>query len=238
MLTKPSLSPQFDPKVNYPLYLIRSRLLKALKKLAPQLKGQILDFGCGIKPYESLFDVDKYIGVDYVGEGETYSKEKVDFIYDGKTLPFSNESFDGIFSSEVAEHIFNLPDILKELNRVLKPGGKILLTCPFTMPEHEVPNDFARYTSFAIKAMLEENGFTILQYEKTGNFVESVHQLYIIYLDQSILKIFGKIPILRTVIRTLTYVSLNLSALFISKVFPTNKGLYLNNIVLAQKVSI
>jgi SAM-dependent methyltransferase len=235
MASKINLLKEFNPSLSYPLYLIRNRLLNGLLQLVPRLHGKVLDFGCGIKPYQSLFNVTEYVGVDYAGEGETYSKHKVDFLYDGHTLPFSNESFDGIFSTEVAEHIFNLDPIIKELHRVLKTNGTILLTCPFSMPEHESPNDFARYTSFAIRDMLEKNGFQILEQLKTGNFVEAVFQMWIIYIDQSILYAFRKIPVLRSVLRVSIYGILNLSALLWSRVLPTNKNLYLNNIILAKK---
>lgn len=237
MAAKINLLPQFNPSITHPLYLIRNRLLRSLQRNIPKLSGRVLDFGCGLKPYESLFSVSEYIGVDYVGEGETYSKEKVDFVYDGKTLPFENESFDCIFCTEVAEHLFNLGDIAREWNRVLKPGGSILLTCPFTMPEHEVPNDFARYTSFALFHILKQNGFEVVHYEKTGNFVESVFQLWIIYLDQSILRIFRKIPVLRSVMRYVTYTGGNAMAIFLSWLFPDNKTLYLNNVLLAKKTA-
>ena len=236
MASKINLLKEFNPPLSYPLYLIRSRLLKGLLKLVPQMHGRVLDFGCGIKPYQSLFEVTEYVGVDYAGEGETYSKHKVDFLYDGHTVPFADESFDGIFSTEVAEHIFNLDEIMKELNRVLKRGGNILITCPFSMPEHESPNDYARYTSFAIRDILEKNGFQILEQLKTGNFVESVYQMWIIYIDQSILSIVRKIPILRTALRVFVYGILNICALIGSKILPTNKSLYLNNIILAKKV--
>lgn len=236
MAAKVKLLPDFDPALTHPLYLIRNRLLNSLQVQIPKLGGKVMDFGCGIKPYEPLFFADQYIGVDFVGEGETYAKTKVDVIYDGKTLPFPNESFDNIFSTEVAEHIFNLEDIIKELERVLKKGGNILLTCPFTMPEHEAPNDFARYTSFAMQDILKRNGFEIIHYEKTGNFIEAMFQLQIIYWDQSILRIFRKIPIVRTVLRKTVYVLMNFGAIISSKIFPTNKGLYLNNVIMAKKI--
>lgn len=235
MAAKVKLLPDFDPALTHPLYLIRNRLLKSLLVQIPKLKGKVMDFGCGIKPYESLFTVDEYIGVDFIGEGETYAKTKVDVIYDGKTLPFPDESFDSIFSTEVAEHIFNLEEIIKELQRVLRKGGVMLLTCPFTMPEHEAPNDFARYTSFAIKGILERNGFEVLHYEKTGNFIEAMIQLQIIYWDQSILSLFRKIPVVRTVLRKGVYGLLNSAAIISSYIFPANKGLYLNNVIMAKK---
>lgn len=236
MAAKVKLLPDFDPGLTHPLYLIRNRLLKSLKIQIPKLTGKIMDFGCGIKPYEPLFSADEYIGVDFIGEGETYAKTKVDVIYDGKTIPFPEGTFDCIFSTEVAEHIFNLEAIVKELQRVLKKNGKILLTCPFTMPEHEAPNDFARYTSFAIQDILERNGFEIIHYEKTGNFIEALFQLRIIYWDQSILRIFKNIPIVRTVLRKCVYGLLNCAAIIGSKMFPTNKGFYLNNVIMAKKL--
>jgi len=236
MIPKHKLLSDFNPGLTHPLYLIRNRLLKSLQLQIPKLKGKIMDFGCGIKPYEPLFVVDEYIGVDFIGEGQTYAKTKVDVIYDGKTLPFPDEVFDSIFSTEVAEHIFNLEDIIIELQRVLKKDGTILLTCPFTMPEHEAPNDFARYTSFAIGDILKRNGFEIIHYEKTGNFIEALFQLQIIYWDQSILKIFRKIPVVRTVLRKGVYGLFNLTAVVCSEIFPINKGLYLNNVIMAKKL--
>lgn len=227
---------QFDPGIQHPLFMIRNRLLKALKKVAPSLDGKLVDLGCGLKPYESLFNVTEYVGVEYSGEGETYLKEKTDVFYDGKTLPFADNSIDSVFSSEVFEHIFNLPDIMKELNRVMKSGGKILITCPFTMPEHETPVDYARYTSFAIVDIFEKNGFKILHYEKTGNFIEAVTQLRLIYWDQSLINGLRKIPVVRTVVRTTVNIFFNCLGILSSKILPDNRYLYLNNVVLAEKI--
>lgn len=230
-----NVHPEFNPAITHPGYLVRSRLLKAIMKYSPFLKGRLLDFGCGSKPYKSLFSVAEYIGVDYDSQGHPHTNEQIDFFYDGHTLPFDNEQFDSIFTSEVFEHIFNLPEILKELNRVLKPGGRILITCPFAICEHEVPNDFARYTSFAMKDMLEKNGFSVLHLDKTGNSVETVWQLRITYWHQHMIPIVGKIPVVRSAARLLIYTGFNLLALFWSKLLPERKDLYLNNVVLAEK---
>ncbi|RYY39888.1 MAG: class I SAM-dependent methyltransferase [Chitinophagaceae bacterium] len=234
MPPKVKLLPQFDPSINYPLFLIRHRLLQALRVQAQRFRGRLLDFGCGIKPYESLFNVSEYIGVDYAGEGETYSKERADFLYDGKTLPFPDNYFDGIFTTEVAEHIFNFEEIIPELRRVLRNDGELLLTCPFAMPEHEVPSDFARYTSFAIQDLFRRNGFEVVHFEKTGNFVEAVCQLWLIWLDQGVLHRVRKIPVLRSLLRALVYCSVNACALLLSALFPRNKNLYLNNVIVVQ----
>jgi len=232
-----SVHPDFNPAITHPGYLIRSRLLKGIATYSPFLKGRLLDFGCGSKPYKSLFTVDEYIGVDFDSPGHPHTNEQIDFYYDGRHLPFENEQFDAIFTSEVFEHIFNLPDILKELNRVLKPSGRILITCPFAICEHEVPNDFARYTSFAMKDMLEKNGFRVLHLDKSGNYIETVWQLRITYWHQHILPFVKKIPVVRSAARLFVYTGFNLLALCWSKILPKRKDLYLNNIVLAEKTS-
>lgn len=197
-----------------------------------------MDFGCGSKPYRTLFNnVTEYVGVDYDSPGHPHTNEQIDIFYDGKHLPFGDDHFDSVFSTEVFEHIFNLPEILRELNRVMKPGGKILITCPFAICEHEVPNDFARYTSFALKHLLESHGFSVLELGKTGNAVETIWQLRITYWHQHILYKVRKIPVLRAGLRLLIYTGFNLLGLFWSKILPVRKDLYLNNIVLAQKNS-
>ena len=54
----------FNPTIVFPAFLARKRILDGVKKLAPQLNGTLLDFGCGSKPYRSLLNVDKYVGLD------------------------------------------------------------------------------------------------------------------------------------------------------------------------------
>jgi len=226
---------EFDPGITHPLYLIRSNLVKALRRQIPELKGKMMDFGCGLKPYETLFMVDEYIGVDYQGEGDTFSHHKVDVFYDGHTLPFPDNHFDSIFSSEVFEHVFNLPEIIKELHRVLKPGGKILISCPFAFGEHEVPADFARYTSFAIQHLFNNSGFEVIHYEKTGSFIEAIVQLRIVYWDRHLLVYLKDIPVLRTLARWIVFGGNNFLAKAWKTLLPYSQDLYLNNIVLAQK---
>ncbi len=227
---------EFNPNITFPAFITRNRLLKNISAYAPELSGRLMDFGCGSKPYESLFSVDEYVGIDFENPGHPHLNEQIDVFYNGKKIPFPDGHFDSVFSSEVFEHIFNLEEILKEINRVLKVSGKILITCPFAICEHEVPNDFARYSSYAIKYIFEKNGFEIITQEKTGNNVETVYQLWIMYIHQHITPYLRKIPVVRSVFRFITYTSLNGCALILSKLLPDRKDLYLNNILLARKI--
>ena len=69
---------------------------------------------------------------------------------------------------------------------MLKPKGRILITSPFGWGEHEKPYDFARYTSFGIKHLLEKSGFEI-KITKTSSYFLAIGQLFIAYLGQHVL---------------------------------------------------
>lgn len=237
MMKYPDIAYEFNPGITYPAYLTRKRLLDSIARLAPDLSGRLMDFGCGSKPYRNLFKVAAYTGIDFENPGHPHLNEQIDVFYDGKHIPFENETFDAVFTSEVFEHVFNLDEVIKEINRVTRTGGKILATCPFSICEHEVPNDFARYSSFGLKHIFEKNGFEVLQQEKTGNGVEVVFQLWIMYIHQHINPFFRKIPLVRSAFRLVTYTSLNLLAVLFSKILPNRKDLYLNNVILCKKVS-
>src|SRR5829696_811037 len=149
----------FRPGITNAFYFIRNELYKKIKQYAPQLTGKLLDFGCGSKPYQSLFtNVSEYIGLDYEGAGHSHANERIDVFYNGKTIPFPDAYFDSVFSSEVFEHLFNLEEMIPELKRVMKEQAILFITCPFVWNEHEVPVDYARYTQFALKHLLERNG--------------------------------------------------------------------------------
>src|SRR5688572_6641554 len=96
-LKKQSFQPSIFSLFINPLYFIRSCLYKNIKKKAPLLKGKLMDFGCGRKPYEALFNVNEYIGIDVEKSGHNHKLSKVDFYYDGKTIPFQNDYFDSVF---------------------------------------------------------------------------------------------------------------------------------------------
>lgn len=69
------------------------------------------------------------------------------------------ENFDVIICTEVLEHVCEPIEALRELCRILKPAGTILLTTPFAYPIHEPPYDFSRLTPFFIEYWLPKLGF-------------------------------------------------------------------------------
>jgi ubiquinone/menaquinone biosynthesis C-methylase UbiE len=225
----------FNPGLSYSSYFVRKRLMAAIAKEAPHLHGRLLDFGCGSKPYQSMFAVDEYIGLDYENEGHPHANEQIDVFYDGQTIPFGDAHFDAVFCSEVFEHVFNLEAVIKEIHRVLKPDAKMLVTCPFMICEHEKPNDFARYSSFGIADLLRRNGFEIIRHHKTGNAVEAITQQKLTYIHTTITPKIANVPIARELFRRLVYGFYNLKGLILGRLLPNNADFFLNNVILCKK---
>lgn len=215
-----------------PFFIIRRGLYRGVLLFRSYMRGRLLDFGCGSKPYMALFDVEEYIGTDIEVSGHDHRNEDIDVYYDGETLPFADESFDSIFSSEVFEHIFNLPQILDELWRVLRPGGHLLVTVPFVWDEHEIPYDFARYTSFGIVHILEEKGFMAVAQHKTTTYVATIFQLWAAYVYQHMLP---KHKVFRIALTPLFITPITVCGLLFSAILPKSNNFFHNNVLVVQK---
>jgi len=227
---------KFNPKIvgffiNHN-YNIRRLLYDSLKKNAAELSGKILDFGCGSKPYEHLFvNATEYIGIDYEIEGRTENLDKIDFFYDGKHIPFEDNTFDSILCTEVLEHVFNIDELLSEFHRVLKPNGKAIITTPFMWEEHEMPHDFARYTSVAVIFLYEKHNFLIKTQFKTGNTIHVIFQFCLNYFKN----VFPKNKIVRQILLLPFIFIFNFLGLFFGFILPRDQTSFFNNVVIVEK---
>jgi len=71
---------------------------------------------------------------------------EADVVADISSLPFADGSVDGILCDQVLEHVPDAPAAIAELQRVLRPGGRVYLTLPFLWPYHASPHDYRRWT--------------------------------------------------------------------------------------------
>src|SRR3989344_7828745 len=182
IIQKQQFNPDFLGVFINPFCLVRRALWKNISLLAPKLEGKLLDLGCGSKPYKKLFtNVADYIGLEY-DSPRNRSIGIADAFYDGKHFPFPDNHFDSILMTQVLEHVFNPDQFLKEVNRVLKPTGAILITVPFVWDEHEQPHDYARYSSFGLAHLLSKNGFRVTESRKSVTTVAVVFQMLNAYL--------------------------------------------------------
>ncbi|HKP31957.1 MAG TPA: class I SAM-dependent methyltransferase, partial [Chitinophagaceae bacterium] len=155
----------------------------------------------------------------------------VDVYFDGKHLPFPDGHFDSLFCSEVLEHIFDPDDALTEMHRVLKPGATALFTVPFCWNEHEVPYDYARYSSFGVKHLIEKNGFEVVELRKAGNFARVIFQLWALYFFE----LFRKIGRAGYILSLLFILPINVIGSILLIFLPRSNSLYFNNIILARR---
>jgi SAM-dependent methyltransferase len=131
------------------------------------------------------------------------------------------------------EHVFNPDEFLAEINRVLKPGGKLLISVPFVWDEHEQPYDYARYSSFGLKALLEKSGFKLIRHKKLCADASILFQLINAYLY----KITINWPRYLQLIFTLSFVAFfNVLGIVARSILPANQDLFLDHVVLAEKI--
>ena len=225
-----SFHPRWYGAFGNPFFIARRGLAGAIGELAPKLRGRLLDVGCGRKPYLRFFNVDEYVGLDVDSE-RSRSQAAADYFYDGHKFPFDDETFDSILCNQVLEHVFNPAEFLAEMNRVLRPRGNLLLTIPFFWDEHEQPFDYARYSSFGLRALLECHGFAIETHEKVNANMSAVFQLANAY----IYKVLPESTIVRGIACALLMAPITYIGLFWGAILPKNQDFYLDQIILATK---
>jgi SAM-dependent methyltransferase len=214
-----------------PFFLARRSLWRAVAATAPMLQGQLLDVGCGSKPYRSLFDVGQYVGLDIDSEAAR-QRGIADAYYDGSRFPFGDASFDAVLCNQVLEHVFNPDEFLGEIRRVLRPGGRLLLTVPFVWDEHEQPWDYARYSSFGLRALLERQGLVVQRHDKLLDDASMLFQLANAYLYKVT---HSRRTIINLLLAALVHAPVSALGVVAGLVLPRNPDLFLDQLVIAER---
>ncbi len=156
------------------LYFLMKDIKDALDKYATK---KLLDLGCGNKPYKEWYEplTESSFGCDAVQSSENL----VDDICLASELPYENAAFDTVFSTQVLEHVFEQQQMINEAARVLKQGGHLILSVPFTWELHEEPYDFFRLTKHGLKEMFEKSGFEIDYIKANGGKWAAMFQMMI-----------------------------------------------------------
>ncbi len=174
-------------------------LREGVAAFGPRLTGRLLDVGCGERPYAALFPgVTRYIGIEHLGAVINVDKRLnvsvahvrgiIDAFADGSDLPFRDGSFDCCVATEVLEHVLDPARVVREMARVTKAGGLVLITVPFVGELHQIPYDYRRYTRFGIEKQLAAGGFEILEIKSRGNYIMTAGRV----LAHAIYRLGGK----------------------------------------------
>lgn len=130
-------------------------IYKDVKRNLPSYTGNVLDIGCGQSPYKFLLkrSETRYHGIDVIESGE-FGYHNSDVIsFDGKNIPFDNDTFDAVICTEVLEHVQEFQYLINEIYRTSKEDADIFVTIPWSARYHYIPYDYFRYTPSSIETM-------------------------------------------------------------------------------------
>ena len=132
----------------------------------------VLDVGAGAGPYRSLFSHCVYKTQDFGKAPSLIGKYTIlDYESEITSIPVSDESFDVILCTEVIEHIPEPFLAIKEMARILKNNGMLLLTAPLGSFIHQKPYHFySGFTPYWYKEFLPKAGFEIISIESNRGF--------------------------------------------------------------------
>jgi SAM-dependent methyltransferase len=175
-----------------PLYYSQYKVtLPIIKEYA---KGDLIDLGCGLIPYRSLIQdqVVKYDTLDI-----QQHDAKITFIGDIQDMSFiESKSYDTALCMEVLEHVPDPSRALKEIHRILRSDGLLILSVPHLSRIHDEPLDFQRFTRYGIEAILAQHNFSIMELKIRGGLFSFLgHQISTI-----ILGIFWSVPIVNKLV--------------------------------------
>lgn len=127
--------------------------------------SKVLDVGAG-GPINAIIDQSK-LDVLRIDVNESLGPDIVMDVTDMSAL--DDNTFDGVFLMEVLEHVPEPKLALEEIRRVLKPGGVLIMSVPFTFGIHDAPHDYYRFTKYGLEYLLKAYSDTDVK-ERTGYF--------------------------------------------------------------------
>jgi SAM-dependent methyltransferase len=175
LLTDEHLRQRIDPRHGDVFYLHLSDLLLGIKMHATDTHLDVLDFGAGISPYRSLFPNANYQRADFaIGDGEA-----LDYVLnESLVVDAPDNKFDLILSTQVLEHVKAPGHYLKECLRLLRPGGKLVLSTHGIFEDHPCPLDLHRWTADGLELLCTESGFNVVAVNKLTTNARALFFLY------------------------------------------------------------
>ncbi len=138
--------------------------------------ARVLDMGAGSCPYRPLFAHCRYQTQDFAGLDDDQLRHgsygSIDYRCDIAAVPVADGEFDAILCTEVLEHVREPVKAVREMARILKPGGRLMLTAPLGSGIHQEPyHYYGGYTPYWFQDFLAEAGFSWIKVEaNAGSF--------------------------------------------------------------------
>ncbi|MBM4201875.1 MAG: class I SAM-dependent methyltransferase [Gammaproteobacteria bacterium] len=144
---------------------------RRLRWAAERARGVVLDIGCADQRIEPLIPsgCDVYFGLDIPARTSAIYRSRPDVYGDAERLPLRDGSVDTVMLMEVLEHLPDPAAALHDVRRVLRPGGRLVVSVPFVYPIHDAPWDFRRWTEYGLRQMADAAGYRIVELSHRGD---------------------------------------------------------------------
>ncbi len=154
--------------------LTRDEWVKAQATALPE-GALVLDVGAGSCPYRKFFVHCQYKTQDFARLQPDQLRYgdygQIDYVCDASSIPVEANTFDAVLCTEVLEHVPEPVKVLHELGRILKPGGRLILTAPLGSGLHQEPHHYyGGYTPYWYQRFLPETGFRDVRMKANGGF--------------------------------------------------------------------
>lgn len=149
--------------------------------------SRVLDVGAGPCRYRPRFSHCDYKTQDFcqyegssvgpLADKGVWSYGQIDYVSDAAAIPVPDGSFDAVLITEVLEHVPEPIRVVKEIARILRPGGRLLLTAPLGSGLHQEPHHFyGGFTPYWYHRFLGEAGFEQIEVTPNGGFFKHYGQ--------------------------------------------------------------
>ncbi|MGI8421119.1 MAG: class I SAM-dependent methyltransferase, partial [Gaiellaceae bacterium] len=173
------------PPLSSPTWTVRAPLsawIEAEARAAHERFGtyRVLDVGCGVKPYYPFFEpyVSEYVGVDVVENPAADLRGAIE------ALPVEDASFDLVLCAQVLEHCDDPAQAVRELRRVVRPGGRVLASTHGVQVYHPSPVDLWRWTHAGLERLFTQSaGWSTVTVRPSSGTTACLGMLLAIYTD-------------------------------------------------------
>lgn len=135
--------------------------------------GRVLDVGCADRWPQAVLPEAEYWGLDTLGSATNEYKSWPDVFGTAQSLPFRSQTMNTVLLLDVLEHLERPEPALREIFRVLKSRGSLLVSVPFLYPIHDAPSDYRRWTVHGLRQLLSDAGFEDVMIKPTLGGLET-----------------------------------------------------------------